>query len=249
MHSLMSSTAKVNLARSLMKVTLPRSQSLLKHPRQLPRRLHQKQKKQNLLHQRRPKKVAPVKKSEAPQAESTVRVDTSRLDDIMNMVGELVLVRNRLTVLSTAGESSAVDRMEEIQKAVSNLDVVTGDLQISVMKTRMQPIKKVFGRFPRVVRDLARSLKKDVVLEMSGEDTDLDKNLVEALADPLVHLVRNAVDHGVEMPDDREANGKPRRGVVQLAAAQEGDHILLTINDDGAGMNADKLRGVAVKRD
>lgn len=194
------------------------------------------------------KKAAPAKKSEAPQAESTVRVDTSRLDDIMNMVGELVLVRNRLTVLSTAGESSAVDRMEEIQKAVSNLDVVTGDLQISVMKTRMQPIKKVFGRFPRVVRDLARSLKKDVVLEMSGEDTDLDKNLVEALADPLVHLVRNAVDHGVEMPDDREANGKPRRGVVQLAAAQEGDHILLTINDDGAGMNADKLRGVAVKK-
>ncbi|MCW8982959.1 MAG: chemotaxis protein CheA, partial [Gammaproteobacteria bacterium] len=197
-----------------------------------------------------PVKKPPAKKADAaPQAESTVRVDTSRLDEIMNMVGELVLVRNRLTVLSSSDESeNREDRAEEIQKAVANLDVVTGDLQTSVMKTRMQPIKKVFGRFPRVVRDLARSLKKDVVLEMSGEETDLDKNLVEALADPLVHLVRNAVDHGVEMPDVREASGKPRRGIVKLAAAQEGDHILLTIDDDGAGMNADKLRGVAVKK-
>lgn len=195
-----------------------------------------------------PAKKAPAKKADAPpQAESTVRVDTSRLDDIMNMVGELVLVRNRLTVLSSSDESGE-NRTEEIQKAVANLDVVTGDLQVSVMKTRMQPIKKVFGRFPRVVRDLARNLKKDVVLEMSGEETDLDKNLVEALADPLVHLVRNAVDHGVEMPDVREASGKPRRGVVQLAAAQEGDHILLTINDDGAGMNPDKLRAAAVRK-
>ena len=197
-----------------------------------------------------PPKKAPAKKAEssAPQAESTVRVDTSRLDDIMNMVGELVLVRNRLTVLSSSDESDGEDRSEEIQKAVANLDVVTGDLQNSVMKTRMQPIKKVFGRFPRVVRDLARTLKKDVVLEMSGEETDLDKNLVEALADPLVHLVRNSVDHGVEMPDVRESKGKPRRGTVKLAAAQEGDHILLTIDDDGAGMNADLLRNVAVNK-
>ncbi len=191
---------------------------------------------------------APTKKAEAPpQAESTVRVDTGRLDKIMNMVGELVLVRNRLTVLSSSDESTEKS-MEEIQKAVANLDLVTGDLQVSVMKTRMQPIKKVFGRFPRVVRDLARSLKKDVVLEMSGEDTDLDKNLVEALADPLVHLVRNSVDHGVEMPDVREASGKPPRGVVKLSAAQEGEHILLTIEDDGAGMNPDNLRAAAVKK-
>jgi two-component system chemotaxis sensor kinase CheA len=162
------------------------------------------------------------------------------------MVGELVLVRNRLATLANneSGEMSA----EDMSKAVANLDVVTGDLQMSVMKTRMQPIKKVFGRFPRVVRDLARSLKKEVSLEMVGEDTDLDKNLVEALADPLVHLVRNAVDHGVEMPDDREAAGKPRTGTVRLAAEQEGDHILLTITDDGAGMDADKLRKVAVKK-
>jgi two-component system chemotaxis sensor kinase CheA len=112
----------------------------------------------------------------------------------------------------------------------------------------MQPIKKVFGRFPRVVRDIARSLKKDINLELRGEETDLDKNLVEALADPLVHLVRNAVDHGIEMPDVREAAGKPRQGHVILAAAQEGDHILLTIADDGAGMDPEILRKKAVEK-
>ena len=175
-------------------------------------------------------------------AETTVRVDTKRLDDIMNMVGELVLVRNRLVRLGLKSND------ESMTKAVSNLDVVTADLQSSVMKTRMQPIKKVFGRFPRVVRDLARSLKKEINLELQGEDTDLDKNLVEALADPLVHLVRNAVDHGVEMPDSREAAGKSRVGVVVLAAEQEGDHILLSIEDDGGGMDADVLRGKAVEK-
>lgn len=178
----------------------------------------------------------------APAAETTVRVDTKRIDDIMNMVGELVLVRNRLVTLE-AGFAN-----EEMTKAVSNLDVVTANLQIAVMKTRMQPIKKVFGRFPRVVRDLARSLKKEVNLELQGEDTDLDKNLVEALADPLVHLVRNAVDHGIEMPDVRAAKGKPRAGTVILAAEQEGDHILLTIADDGAGMDPELLRRKVVEK-
>ncbi len=178
----------------------------------------------------------------APAAETTVRVDTQRLDDIMNMVGELVLVRNRLVRL---GDKSTD---ESLSKAVSNLDVVTADLQTSVMKTRMQPIKKVFGRFPRVVRDLARNLKKEINLELVGEETDLDKNLVEALADPLVHLVRNSVDHGIEAPDVREANGKPRVGKVILAAEQEGDHILLSITDDGGGMDAAKLRSIAVAK-
>ena len=179
-------------------------------------------------------KEVPAAKA-APKAETTVRVETSTLDKIMNMVGELVLVRNRLVTLeSEIGH-------DDMSKTVSNLDVVTADLQTSVMKTRMQPIKKVFGRFPRVVRDLARSLKKDVVLEMIGEDTDLDKNLVEALADPLIHLVRNSVDHGIEMPDDREAAGKPRQGTVTLAAKQEGEHIMLTIQDDGAGIDAKGL--------
>ncbi|MGH1472207.1 MAG: chemotaxis protein CheA [Cellvibrionaceae bacterium] len=174
--------------------------------------------------------------------ETTVRVDTQRLDDIMNMVGELVLVRNRLVRLGTESDD------EELSKAVSNLDVVTADLQSSVMKTRMQPIKKVFGRFPRVVRDLARSMKKEISLELKGEETDLDKNLVEALADPLVHLVRNAVDHGIEKPNVREAAGKSRVGKVVLSAEQEGDHILLSITDDGAGMDPDSLREKAVEK-
>ncbi|MGB3610977.1 MAG: chemotaxis protein CheA [Cellvibrio sp.] len=178
----------------------------------------------------------------APAVETTVRVDTQRLDDIMNMVGELVLVRNRLVRLGAGSQDEA------LAKAVANLDVVTADLQMSVMKTRMQPIKKVFGRFPRVVRDLARNLKKEINLDLVGEDTDLDKNLVEALADPLVHLVRNSVDHGIELPDVREANGKPRVGQIILSAEQEGDHILLSITDDGAGMDPVKLRRIAVER-
>lgn len=179
---------------------------------------------------------------QAAQAETTVRVDTKRLDQIMNMVGELVLVRNRLVSLSGTVQN------EEMSKAISNLDVVTADIQGAVMKTRMQPIKKVFGRFPRVVRDLARSLQKDIELVLEGEETDLDKNLVEALADPLVHLVRNSVDHGIEMPDVRQKAGKKRTGIVKLAAAQAGDHILLTIHDDGAGMDPEKLKGIAIKR-
>ncbi|WP_020410452.1 chemotaxis protein CheA [Hahella ganghwensis] len=186
---------------------------------------------------------APAKEPQANIAtETTVRVDTKRLDDIMNMVGELVLVRNRLKRL---GEEFADENMS---KAVSNLDVVTTDLQSAVMQTRMQPIKKVFGRFPRVVRDLARNLKKEVNLVLKGEDTDLDKNLVEALSDPLVHLVRNAVDHGIESPEKREQNGKPRVGRVVLAAEQEGDHILLSIEDDGAGMDPTVLRQKAVEK-
>ena len=181
-------------------------------------------------------------KPAASEAETTVRVDTARLDDIMNLVGELVLVRNRLVRLGLNSNDEAMS------KAVSNLDVVTADLQTAVMKTRMQPIKKVFGRFPRLVRDLARQLKKEITLELVGEETDLDKNLVEALADPLVHLVRNAVDHGCETPEEREAAGKSRCGKVILSAEQEGDHILLSISDDGKGMDANILRGIAVKK-
>ncbi|MGN8260297.1 chemotaxis protein CheA [Pseudomonas sp. SMSB3] len=186
--------------------------------------------------------AAPTPEKHASEAETTVRVDTARLDEIMNMVGELVLVRNRLVRLGlNSGD-------EAMSKAVSNLDVVTADLQTAVMKTRMQPIKKVFGRFPRLVRDLARQLKKEINLELVGEETDLDKNLVEALADPLVHLVRNAVDHGVEMPDEREAAGKARTGHVVLSAEQEGDHILLSISDDGKGMDPNILRAKAVEK-
>ncbi len=174
--------------------------------------------------------------------DNTIRVGTDVLDRIMNMVGELVLIRNRLANLQQALGNP------EVTQAVSNLDVVTSDLQMAAMKTRMQPIKKVFGRFPRVVRDLARNLHKEIELEMAGEETDLDKNLVEALSDPLVHLVRNAVDHGIETPDVRLAHGKSRHGTLRLAAEQDGDQILLTIRDDGRGMDADVLRTKSVEK-
>ncbi len=188
------------------------------------------------------KSAAVAKAPAKPAAETSVRVDTERLDEMMNLVGELVLVRNRLQTLRSNMPEG------KLTHAITNLDMVTADLQTSVMKTRMQPIKKVFGRFPRVVRDLSRSIKKEIKLEMMGEETDLDKNLVEALADPLVHLVRNAVDHGIELPDDREKKGKSREGTVSLSANQEGDHIMLSIQDDGAGMDPEVLRAKVVEK-
>ena len=190
----------------------------------------------------RPRATAEPAAAAATTAETSVRVDTQRLDEIMNMVGELVLVRNRLANLD-AGMAD-----ERLSKAISDLHMVTTDLQVAVMKTRMQPIKKVYGKFPRVVRDIARTLNKEINLEMHGEDTEVDKNLVEMLGDPLVHLVRNSCDHGIEMPDVRVAAGKPRVGTVLLTAEQAGDHILLTISDDGAGMDAEVLRRKAVEK-
>lgn len=181
-------------------------------------------------------------KNVVPTMETTVRVDTNRLDQIMNMVGELVLVRNRLVKLKNHTNN------EDIIKTIGTLDLVTADLQVAVMKTRMQPIKKVFGRFPRVVRDLARSLQKEIILEMTGEETDLDKNLVEALADPLVHLVRNSVDHGIEMPSVRTSFGKSKTGKITLSAMQAGDHIVLSIEDDGQGMDPEVLRRIAIEK-
>ncbi|WP_099487692.1 chemotaxis protein CheA [Stenotrophomonas maltophilia] len=169
------------------------------------------------------------------EAEHTVRVDTKRLDAIVNLIGELVLSRNRLKTLR------ARLRDEELDRAVSTLDIATARLQSAVMRTRMQPVGKVFSRFPKVARDVARSLKKEVDLELIGAETELDRNL----ADPLVHLVRNAIDHGVEMPDLREAQGKPRMGHVRLSAQQEGDYVSIEVQDDGAGIDPEKLRAKA----
>ncbi|MBA0447497.1 chemotaxis protein CheA [Stenotrophomonas maltophilia] len=190
----------------------------------------------------RPAAPAPAAKPPAKplaEAEHTVRVDTKRLDAIVNLIGELVLSRNRLKTLR------ARLRDEELDRAVSTLDIATARLQSAVMRTRMQPVGKVFSRFPKVARDVARSLKKEVDLELIGAETELDRNLVEALADPLVHLVRNAIDHGVEMPELREAQGKPRMGHVRLSAQQEGDYVSIEVQDDGAGIDPEKLRAKA----
>lgn len=180
-----------------------------------------------------PRATAPV------EAEQTVRVDTRRLDAIVNLIGELVLARNRLKTLRVRLKD------EELDRAVGTLDVATARLQSAVMRTRMQPVGKVFSRFPKVARDVARSLRKEVELEMVGAETELDRNLVEALADPLVHLVRNGIDHGVESPELREAAGKPRVGRLRLSAQQEGDYVSIEVQDDGAGIDPERLRAKA----
>lgn len=187
-----------------------------------------------------PKPTAPPRPAaKAVEPEQTVRVDTKRLDAIVNLIGELVLSRNRLKTLRTRLKD------EELDRAVSTLDIATARLQSAVMRTRMQPVGKVFSRFPKVARDVARAMDKEVDLELVGADTELDRNLVEALADPLVHLVRNAIDHGVEAPDLREAQGKPRMGHVRLSAQQEGDYVSIEIQDDGAGIDPERLRAKA----
>ncbi len=178
----------------------------------------------------------PAANKPVAEAEHTVRVDTKRLDAIVNLIGELVLSRNRLKTLRARLHD------EELDRAVSTLDIATARLQSAVMRTRMQPVGKVFSRFPKVARDVARNLKKEVELELVGAETELDRNLVEALADPLVHLVRNAIDHGVETPDLREAQGKPRSGHVRLSAQQEGDYVSIEVQDDGAGIDPERLR-------
>lgn len=178
----------------------------------------------------------PTANKPVAEAEHTVRVDTKRLDAIVNLIGELVLSRNRLKTLRARLHD------EELDRAVSTLDIATARLQSAVMRTRMQPVGKVFSRFPKVARDVARNLKKEVELELIGAETELDRNLVEALADPLVHLVRNAIDHGVETPDLREAQGKPRSGHVRLSAQQEGDYVSIEVQDDGAGIDPERLR-------
>lgn len=171
--------------------------------------------------------------------ETTIRIDTKRLDAIVNLVGELVLARNRLKTLRGARRDDDVDR------AIGALDVTTTRLQSAVMKTRMQPVGRVFSRFPKVARDVARAVKKEVELELMGADTELDRTLVESLADPLVHLVRNAIDHGIESPDTRERVGKPRAGRVILAARQEGDHIAIEVRDDGGGIDPEVIKAKA----
>ena len=190
---------------------------------------------------RAPAPAAPARAAAAP-AEATVRVDTARLDTLVNQAGELLLLRNRLLTLAARnGDSSLSSTVDELNR-------VADDLQNAVLGMRMQPVGRLFQRFPRIVRDLARQLGKDVDLVTEGEGTDLDRSLVEALADPMVHLIRNALDHGLEGPEDRERAGKSRRGTVRLAASQRGERIVITVSDDGRGMNPEVLRRKAVEK-
>ncbi len=194
------------------------------------------------------KAVAP---SQAPQPkETTIRVDTTRLDMVLNLSGEIGLTKNRLTTLRAdilAGKTDG-STLKALDVTVSQLDLLVGDLQNAVMKTRMQPIGRLFQKYPRLARDVARQLGKDVELVLSGEETEIDKTMIEDLNDPLVHLVRNAVDHGVETIADRVTAGKPTKSLVRLSAQQLGDHIIIEIADDGRGMRPDTLRRKAVEK-
>ena len=185
---------------------------------------------------------SPAPARHAAAAETTVRVDTARLDALVNRAGELVLVRNRL--LSLAANSAD----EALVIAANELDRVADELQTAVLGMRMQPVGRLFQRFPRIVRDLARQLGKNVELVLEGEGTDLDRSLVESLADPLIHLLRNALDHGVEAPEERQRTGKPDKARVCLSASQRGEHIVISVSDDGRGMDANVLRRKAVEK-
>ena len=184
------------------------------------------------------------------QRDNSIRVDTARLDQVLNLSGEIGLTKNRLNALRSDILSGRNDTetLHALDLAVSQLDLLVSDLQNAVMKTRMQPIGRLFQKYPRIARDLARNLGKDVELVLVGEDTEIDKTMIEDLSDPIIHLIRNAVDHGVEDTAGRLAAGKPEKSNVRLEARQEGDHIVILVADDGRGMDAERLRTKAVAK-
>lgn len=189
-------------------------------------------------------------KASANASDQTIRVEVGRLDYLMNLVGELVLNKNRLlTIYNDVEERYDGEQfLEELNQVVSSLSLVTTDVQLAVMKTRMQPVAKVFNKFPRVVRDIGRDLNKQIDLIISGEETELDKSIVEEIGDPLTHIIRNSCDHGIEYPATRKAAGKPEKGTIELKAYNEGNHIVIEIVDDGKGIDADAIRIKAVER-
>ena len=191
-----------------------------------------------------------AKPSKAGEDDQTIRVETSRLDSVMNLVGELVLGRNRLMKLGGGLEQSYENEplVRGLTETLAQLNLVTTDLQLAVMKTRMLPIRKVLAKFPRMVRDLSQKLNKQVRLELHGEETELDKSVADEVGDPLVHIVRNAIDHGIELPAERQASGKAMEGLVRIAASQEGNSIVIRIQDDGKGLQVDRIKAKALSR-
>ncbi|MCK4372554.1 MAG: chemotaxis protein CheA, partial [candidate division Zixibacteria bacterium] len=183
-------------------------------------------------------------------ADQTIRVDVDRLDALLNMTGELVLSRNGLmqSVGKLGAEGETDLELEGINRAAKAVNFITTELQMAVMKMRMQPVSKVFGRFPRQVRDLARESDKKINLVISGESTELDKSVIEEIGDPLMHIIRNSCDHGLESSEERAEKGKPEQGTVRLLADQEGSHIIIKVEDDGRGFDIDAIRDKAVER-
>lgn len=202
-----------------------------------------------------PKKPAPPKAADKGGDDlsdnTTVRVDVKRLDDLMNQVGELVLERNRMIQLNQDLQSATSDQVvfgEEFGKLTKRMNFVTSELQMQVLKMRMIPVEKVFKKFPRIVRSLARDLGKEVDLQIFGEETELDRSVVDEIGDPLIHLIRNAMDHGLETPEERLAAGKPRTGTLVLAAVHEGNSIIISIKDDGRGIDTERVGRKAIEK-
>ena len=189
--------------------------------------------------------------AQSSAAVQTMRVDVHKLDELINLIGELVLERNRLMRLSrdlSLGKTAGEDLDSALNLSTARLSFITEELQGAALRTRMVPIDAVFKRFPRLVRDVSRAVQKEVELVVVGEDTEIDKTMVELLGDPLIHIVRNSLDHGVEKPDVRAAAGKPRSGTIRLEAEQEGDQIVISVIDDGAGIDPDRIARKAIER-
>jgi len=197
-------------------------------------------------------KAAPEKKDAEKKKDevSNLRVDIGRIDKVMDLTGEVVLARNRLlNLINTISAHYADDpAVSNVMETVSFLDLVTSDLQLSVMKMRMQALQKVFGKFPRVVRDLASAIGKEVDLKITGEETEVDRSVIEHIGDPMVHIIRNAIDHGLEAPEARKAKGKPERGTISIDASQRGNQIVIEISDDGKGIDLDRVKRKAIER-
>lgn len=183
-------------------------------------------------------------------SDNTIRVDVGRLDDLLNLVSELVLGRNRLSQVYHEAQQQyeGTKLVRDLSEASRQIDLMTTELQLAVMKTRMIKIGKVFNKFPRLVRDLSKETKKEIELEIRGEETELDKTLIEEINDPLVHLVRNSIDHGIEPPQKRKEAGKPAIGKIILSAEHEGNNIIISIQDDGAGIDTEKIKSKAVNK-
>ena len=196
-----------------------------------------------------PTPASKAKKSKKEEVE-TIRIDIERVSTLMNLVGELVLDRNRIVKLTSRFRANCedVDAIEELNEAIAGMSRSVSDLQEVVMKLRMQPVKRIFSKFPRIVRDLAKKVGKKINLELEGEDTEIDRSILNQLEDPLIHLVRNSIDHGIEPPEERLAKGKPEYGTIVLSALQEGDRIIVSIEDDGRGIDPEKIKRKAIEK-
>jgi two-component system chemotaxis sensor kinase CheA len=185
-----------------------------------------------------------TQRKKAQREEQTIRIDVKKLDDLMNLVGELVLGKNRLMVLSQSARVSGLSEqvIENLSEVTNYIELVTNELQLSVMKARLVPISRVFSKIPRMVRELCNEFKKEVELEIKGEETELDKSLIEVLHDPMVHIVRNSIDHGIETPEERVAKGKMRKGLLSISARNEGNHIIIEVFDDGKGIDTKAIK-------